>query len=342
MLARVPAATWVAALALSAAPRVAEAAPVLRIEWPTVPGCPDSSVVLSRARQAIAGSKDVDDVRAVAEIMPPAEEGGSWQLHIRTRTVRGAGERTVDVPTCDAVARTAALLLAIASIRTRVTPSTERPIDELAPAPDRVEEPGTPTTPLAPLPFPMTPPDVARAASANAGDVHFVTSAGLGIAVGLLPTIAPAANARLGYEADWLSARVELRALLPQEAIDGEVGAELDVLGAGLDVCANLPVPAVLHAKTHACGGVAIDNVRARGIGGIAAFDVRRNAMMAFGGVGASWDIGRAFRIGADARVGGSFERPMFMIDSVPDGRRLLHSSALVRMESSLTFGTVF
>ena len=98
MVARVRAAAYVASLALSAIPRVAEAAPVLHIEWPTVPGCPDSSVVLARARAAIARSKDAGDVRAVAEIAPPVADGGSWQLHIRTRTVLGAGERTLDVP----------------------------------------------------------------------------------------------------------------------------------------------------------------------------------------------------------------------------------------------------
>lgn len=341
MVARVRAAAWVAALALSATPRVAEAAPVLRIEWPTVPGCPDSSVVLARARAAISRSKDAGDVRAVAEITPPGAEGGSWQLHIRTRTVLGAGERTLDVPSCDALARTAALLVAIASLRAE-PPSTERSIDELAPAPDRIGEPATLVAPLAPLLRPKRPVDATMAASAKEDDAHFVPSAGLGIAVGLFPRVAPAANVTLGYEAGWLRTRVAFQAVLPQEEFDRAVGAELSALGASLDVCARLPLPVILRAKTYGCAGATVEGVRASGIGGIEALDVRRTAMMAFAGLGAEWEVGRAFRIGADARVGGSIARPAFLIESASDGQRLLHRPAAVRGEGSLTFGMVF
>ncbi|MDF2695888.1 MAG: hypothetical protein K0S65_4271 [Labilithrix sp.] len=339
MVARAGAAACVAALALSAAPHVAEAAPVLHIEWPTLPGCPSSSVVLERARVAISRSRGVEDVHAVVEITPPPTEGGAWQLHIRTRTVRGAGERTLEAPSCDAVARAAAVIVGIASVHTRAP--SEPALDELAPAPDRVEEPGPLAVPLSPL-KPLPRRETTMAASAKEADARFVPSAGLGIAIGLLPRVAPAASVTLGYERSWLRAHLAFRALLPQDEIERGIGVELGAFGVSFDVCSRLPLPVILRAKTHVCGGAAVDDIHARGVGGIEAFEVRRAALMAFGGVGAAWEVGHAFRIGADARAGGSVVRPMFMSDSVSDGHRLLHRPALVRAECSLTFGMVF
>ncbi|MBN9164428.1 MAG: hypothetical protein BGO98_24215 [Myxococcales bacterium 68-20] len=343
MVARVRAGAWVAALALSAAPRVAEAAPVLRVEWPTLPGCPSSSAVLERARVATSRTNGVDDVYAVAEVTPPSAEGEPWQLYIRTRTVRGAGERTLEAPSCDAVARAVAMIVGIASLRTRA-PATEHTLDELTPAPDHVEDAGPLVAPLAPV---RPPKDAANAVTASAEKpiTRLVPSAELGVAIGLLPRIAPTASVGLGYEAGWLRARLAFRALLPQEVLDRGRGAELGAFGVSFDGCGRLPVTPVLRAKPHACAGAMLDNVRAHGIGadaGVEAFEVWRVAMMAFAGVGATWDLGRAFRIGADARLGGSVLRPTFVIDSASDGQRQFHRPALVRAESTLTFGMVF
>lgn len=343
MVAGVRAGAWVVALALSAAPRVAEAAPVLRIEWPTLPGCPSSAAVLERARVATSRSNGVDDVHAVAEVTPPAAEGEPWQLYIRTRTVRGAGERTLEAPTCDAVARAAAMIVGIASLRTRA-PVTERTLDELAPAPDRVEDAGPLVTPLAPLRAPKEATN-GMPPSAEKPTTRLVPSTDLGLAIGLLPRVAPTASAGLGYEVGWLRARLAFRALLPQEVLDRGRGAELGAFGVSFDGCARLPVGPVLRAKPHACAGAMFDDIRAHGIGaegGARAFEVWRVAMMAFAGLGATWDVGRAFRLGADARVGGSVMRPTFVIDSAADGQRQLHRPALVRVESSVTFGMVF
>ncbi len=326
-----------ALLAFFGVPRAAGAAPVLRIEWPTVPGCPGSSVVLARARAAIAQSKEVEDVRAVAEITPPAVEGGPWVLHIRTRTARAAGERTLEVPSCDAVARTAALLVALAALRAR-QPAEEHAMEELIPTPDRIDES---SAPAAPLPLPKRARESSPPASPKTPESRLAAAGGLGITVGLLPRAAPVASAMFGYERPALRARVGVRVLLPQDAVDRSVGAELTTLGASFDVCARLPLPLPFRGRPHGCAGAMADDVHARGIGGIQAFDVRRTAVMAFGGAGAEWTLGRAFRLGADVRVGHSLLRPGFVIDA-DEGRRLLHRPAAVRSEAALTFGTVF
>ncbi|MBN9164311.1 MAG: hypothetical protein BGO98_24465 [Myxococcales bacterium 68-20] len=343
MFRRISAAVSTAALAFLAAARVAEAAPVIRIEWPTVPGCPAASVVEQRARAAIAQAKEVDDVLAIAEVTPPTVDRGPWQLHIRTRTARGAGERTLEAASCDAVARAAGLLVALAALRTRA-PSTDEALDEIHPRPERTEEPEVHLAPFAPLALPSVPPprEPSEAPRVKTNDTFFAPSAGIGFAAGLLPRIGVGANAALGYEASWLRTSIGFRAFLPQETIRSGLGAELSALGASLDVCARLPLPALLRAKPRACAGATVDDIHASGRGGTRTFDARRTAIMAFAGLGAEWEIGRSFRIGADVRVGGSLVRPRFVVNSASAGERELHRPAAVRAETTLTFGLVF
>ncbi len=86
------------ALALLFIPRVAHAAPVVHIEWPVVAGCPSAAFVQERARAELARAREADDVRAVAENHAGrAAPGQPWRLHLRTRTIRGAGERDARV-----------------------------------------------------------------------------------------------------------------------------------------------------------------------------------------------------------------------------------------------------
>jgi hypothetical protein len=343
MVRRISAAASAAVLAFFAAARVAEAAPVLRIEWPTVPGCPGASIVEQRARAALAEAKEADDVLAVVDIAPPKVDGDAWRFHIRMRTVRGGGERTLEAGSCDAVARAVGLLVALAALRMR-TPSMGESLDEIVPQPDRVEESGALVAPFAPVDLPKPGParEVPTAERAKADDAHFAPSAGIGFAVGLLPRIGAGAHVALGYEARWLRARAGFRALLPQEEIRWGLGAELSALGASLDVCSRLPLPALLRAKTHACVGATVDEIRASGLGGTRTFEAQRIAMMAFAGLGAEWPIGRVFRIGAEVRAGGSPVRPRFVIDSVSAGEREIHRPAALRAEGSLTLGLVF
>lgn len=329
-----------AVLAFFATVPVAQAAPVLRIEWPTVPGCPEASAVTQHALRAIAGAKEADDVMAVAQIVPPDVDGGAWQLHIRTRTVRGAGERSLEAASCDAIARAAGMLVALASLRTRPM-STEQTLDEIAPQPDRVDEGHVPALPLniaEPRPERQrsTPEPVATS------DTRFVPSAGIGVSAGLLPRIGVGPNVALGYEASWLRARVGVRGMFPQAETRWGLGAELSAVGASADVCGRLPVRAFLRAKTHACAGAIVDDIRARGIGGGQTFVADRTTMLLFAGLTAEWEIDRIYRIGVDVRAGGSIMRPRFVVEAASVGERELHRPSALRAEGSLTFGLAF
>lgn len=329
-----------AVLTFFAMVRVAQAAPVLRIEWPAVPGCPQASAVTQHALRAIARAKEADDVLAVARIVPPDVEGGAWQLHIRTRTVRGAGERSLEAASCDAIARAAGMLVALASLRTRPL-STEQPLDEIAPQPDRVAEGPVPALPLnISEPRPERPRSTPGTVATS--DTHFVPSAGIGVSAGLLPRIGIGPNVTLGYEASWLRSRVGVRGVLPQAETRWGLGAELSALGASADVCGRLPVRALLRAKIHACAGAIVDAIRARGVGAGQTFVADRTTMLLFAGMTAEWEIGSIYRIGADLRAGGSIMRPRFIVDSASAGERELHRPSALRAEGSLTFGLAF
>ncbi len=329
-----------AVLAFFATVPVARAAPALRIEWSEVPGCPESSVVMQHARRAIAGAKEADDVVAVAQIVPPDVDGGAWQLHIRTRTVRGAGERSLEAASCDAIARAAGMLVALASLRTRPL-STEQTLDELAPQPDRVDEGHVPALPLniaepRPERLRSTPEPVATS------DTRFVPSTGIGVSAGLLPRIGVGPNFALGYETSWLRARAGVRGIFPQAETRWGLGAELSAVGASADVCGRLPVRAFLRAKTHACAGAIVDDIRARGIGAGQTFAADRTAMLLFAGLTAEWEIDRIYRVGVDVRAGGSLMRPRFVVESASAGEHELHRPSALRAEGSLTFGLAF
>lgn len=327
-----------AAFALFIAPRAAEAAPVLRIKWPTIPGCPDSSVVVQRARAVLAQAKEVDDVLAIAEITPPAAVGDPWQLHVRVRTVRGAGERSLEAPSCEAVARAAGLLVALAALRAR-GPDTAHPLDELAPASDLVPNAEVLMSPLA-LPTQLAELPAVRTGT-DGDEERFVPSAGFGIAMGILPNIAVGPNASFGYESGPWSANVGIRALLPQEATSRGLGANFVAFGGRFDLCRRLPLPDAWLTETHSCVGAIVDDIHASGVGK-ETFDARRTMISALVGLGARWAAFRVFRIGADVRVGAAFERPSFVVESVPAGERELHRPSIIQGEGTLTFGLVF
>jgi hypothetical protein len=348
MVGRLRVAASATAFVLCAPPRVAEAAPILRVEWPTLPGCPSSAAVLEGARAGIGRARRVDDVLAIADVTPPEAEGSPWRLRIRVRTVHGAGERMLEAASCGALARAAGLLMSIAALRTQ-PPQTDHPIEELAPAPDRVEEPGPLVAPLALATLPRM-----WSSHSNANSGSFAANAGIGIDVGLLPSVAVGPSVVLGYEsgrendgetAVW-SVHGGFFSGFPQDKVRraalGELGGTFSSLGASLDLCRRLPFPRAALARTRACAGATIDSVHATGLGGTSTFEARRVAAMAFAGVGADWDLGRSLRVGVDGRVGASLMRPTFVVDSVAEGERVVHRTAPVRGQATVTFGVVF
>lgn len=324
-------------LAISSFTMSARAAPAkVRVDWPTVPGCPDARSVVAGVQREMMRAAAVDTVLARAEIEPPAAPGDPWRVWIRTRTIRGAGERTLEADTCAELARASALLVALAAMRT-TTPARSDEIAELVPSPDWTPEP-EPLAPARPLELPRRPRQPDRREETRSG---FIVSGGAWSGAGLLPSLAWGPTVAGSYELGPWSVRLSARAALPQDRFLGALGATFDALGVGADLCRTNALAREATFTTRACGGVVLDAIRARGSGGVTADHVRAEAVPFFG-LGASWSPARDVRLGLDVRAGPSLLQPSFAVVTAAEGVRTLHQPHVARVEGLLACGFVF
>jgi hypothetical protein len=323
-------------LAISSSAASARAAPIkVRVDWPTVPGCPDAKSIVLGVERELARATAVDTVLARAEIQPPAAPGDPWRVWIRTRTIHGAGERTLDADTCAELGRAASLLVALAATRP-TTPLRRDEIAELVPSADWIPEP----EPLA-LARPLELPRLPSPARPEGTSSHFVMSAGAWSGAGLLPSLAWGPTITGSYEIGPWALRLAARAALPQDRLRGALGATFDALGVGADLCRTKAFVRDAAFSARACGGFELDAIRARGIGGVTEEHVRAEALPFFG-LGASWSPTQDVRIGLDVRGGPTLLQPSFAVATVAEGVQSLHQPHAVRVEGALTCGFVF
>lgn len=325
------------ALAVTSFTMSARAAPArVRVDWPSVPGCPDAKSVAARVEREMARAAAVDPVVARAEIEPPSAAGDPWRVWIRTRTSRGAGERTLEADTCAELARASALLVALAAIRT-TAPARSDEIAELVPSPAWTPEPGEDTS-SAPIGLPPRPQPSGPSEEPSA---RFIVSAGTWTAAGLLPSLAWGPTVAGSYELGPWSARLSLRAAVPRQELLGSLGATFDALGGGADLCRAFPPGRSETFTSRVCAGIDLDAIRARGEGGTTTDAVRAEAVPFFG-LGAAWWPARPIQLGVDVRGGPSLLQPSFVVLSAAEGLRGLHRPSAMRVEGVLACGFVF
>jgi hypothetical protein len=324
-------------LAVSSFTTSTRAAPAtVRVDWPTVPGCPDATSVVARVHREMARAAAVETVLARAEIQPPAAPGDSWRVWIRTRTIRGAGERTLEADTCAELARASALLVALAAMRA-TPPARSDEIAELKPSPDWTSAPES----LA-LSRPLElPPQAQSPAPLEERRSRFIVSGGTWAGAGVLPSLAWGPTVAGSYETGPWTARLSVRAAVPQDHVLGTLGATFDALGVAADFCGAGALVRVATFTTRACGGVEVDAIRARGKGSMTADAVRAEAVPFFG-LGASWSPARNVQLGLDVRAGPTLLQPTFAVVSAAEGLQRLHQPPAARVEGQLAFGFEF
>ncbi|OJY18360.1 MAG: hypothetical protein BGO98_31945 [Myxococcales bacterium 68-20] len=308
----------------------------VRVDWPTVPGCPDAKSVVARVHREMERAAAVETVLARTEIQPPAARGDPWRVWIRTRTIRGAGERMLEADTCAELARASALLVALAAMRA-APPARSDEIAELMPSSDRTPEPES----LA-LSRPLEPPRQAQwPAPREERRSRFIVSGGTWTGAGVLPSLAWGPTVAGSYETGPWSARLSVRAAVPQAQVLGTLGATFDALGVAADLCRAGALVHVATFTTRVCGGVELDAIRARGKGSKTADAVRAEAVPFFG-LGASWSPARNVQLGLDVRAGPTLLQPSFAVVSAAEGQRSLHQPSAARVEGQLACGFVF
>src|SRR6185312_1294183 len=103
-----------ASLAAAAPARAAEPEGPITLTWPTVAGCPDEREVRAEIERVLGGPPSAASRRYLrAQATVSRGNGGGYHVHLVTDLGGVTGEREFDGPTCAAVARAAALIVAL-------------------------------------------------------------------------------------------------------------------------------------------------------------------------------------------------------------------------------------
>jgi hypothetical protein len=214
--------------AVLSSPRLGAAAPLL-VEW-QAPPCAEQAAFRSRVRDALRRDPDsaLERELQVTIVIREAREKSGYSLRIRT----SAGERELDLSSCDEAVVAAATVVALAIDPNAVTETEsaakpEEPAPSPAPAPAAAPGPA----PRRREPVPSKParearlePHLAAFAGASIGDVPALSPL-LGASVGLRFR-----RLTFGAEGFWIAPQTEL---LPGTTKGGDIG----LWGGGASAC---------------------------------------------------------------------------------------------------------
>lgn len=281
------------------------------LHWSGV--CADTSAVLPNLEVELAETDRAYWVPVQATVVAHDEAPG-LAATVELSTSSGQTRRVLRAETCDALHQAVTLMLAL-----HVDPyggdpppeSSAEPPPEPSPepelhVPEPVEAQPRPTPASVVAPQPVTP----KLADERDPD-RVIVRAGVGVAAGLLPRVAPAFE----LAGAWTRGRWEIGGRVtyqPSQRRDLEVGqVTLQAWDGAAQGCAVFhPGPLVLPLCANVGAGAV--HGRANGFGGAGA-DVRPQAY-ASGSVGAGWAIAPGTRFWARAEAGATLARPRFEV----------------------------
>jgi hypothetical protein len=289
-----------------AQPTPPEAADLLVLDW-TAPAdeCPTGEDVVrdvTRLVGPIERPRKHEPLKAEARLSRSAD--GRWHVRIRTLGPTG-GERTLEAASCQALAKAAALVLAL-----RLNPKLLSSPPPPEPPPPPPPPPPAPTPPPAPPPPPPSPaereqsPERSGPLGASVGVAWLQT-------VGELPSLEEGGELIVGYAPPSLRGRVRIEAYGESDILEqhGSAGADvgggaLRALAGGLRGCAG---PGFGSFYLLGCGGAQVDYMRVEGVGAVSGqaqtnTSLRQAAAWATVDVGgqARWVFARRFAIRLD------------------------------------------
>jgi hypothetical protein len=202
------------AVALAAAPARAagEGEGPISLAWSSVAGCPDAHEVRAEIERVLGGPPSPSTRRYLrAQATVSRGSGAGFHVHLITDLGGVPGERDLDGPTCAAVARATALIVALTFDPDALTRRAEAdpPLPPPAPAP-------APTAPAAPpparpylpepalLPAPLPDPDPRNLPAPPGGVRRVIFAAGVlgSISRGDVPNVGGAIGGRVGLLVD--------------------------------------------------------------------------------------------------------------------------------------------
>ena len=219
--------------ALLATPRASarETSEGVDIVWSAPGDCPTSADLLRRVAPRVPGDAVV---RARGRVEHLADQ---WRLTLDIETPSSRGERTLEAPTCDALASSAAVVIAMSA--------TPAPAPAPAPAPDRVTDPTSP----------------------DRNDARFLVRGQLIGDSGTLPSTAVGGGLAFGMRIlPALSVEAGGSLFAPQDGTVGGTparGASFALLAANVRACVSL----TRRIELAPCLGIDVERLSATGFG---------------------------------------------------------------------------
>lgn len=309
---------WPVLLALSIAfPLHAQSDAGLPIEltWDAPRGCGGSATVLKRVREML-GTARIDSERHVrAKVTLRKTDAGTWQLDLASAGGESAGERRLEVKTCEEAAHAAALLLTLQLDPSRGLTSSE-PADALPP-----ESAKAPLPDAAAAPKPDSPPQPRRVdydrGSAPSKQRRPRTQLGASgsVDVGSLPHVALGASLEAGLLFDAWRVLLTGSAWAPNRAASGSLsgaGAEFNLYDAALLAC--IATPGEHRLRPELCGGFGALYMRAAGFGVAQPSSAHAVYWRALVELGARFTLTSSWSLRFGASLAGVAPRPAFAL----------------------------
>jgi hypothetical protein len=339
-------AVGLAVLALSGAALAADepAAPIV-LRWAAPPGCPTESEVRDDVDRVLGGAPAATSPRHLrAEAVVTRAGTGGFRIHLVTDMGGSLGEREFGGPTCRAVAKAAAVIVALTFDPDAIARKAAGGAPVKSPAPTPVELPAPPTpaleiprlpsppSPPAPAPLPpvLPPPVLTRPApplyppvappappAPPSARPRFVIGATTAASLGALPGVGVGFGGHAGVlvgrfltdlSAAYWPARAATLASRPA------VGGDFRLLAGDARACFAVLVSPIALGP---CAGVEVGSMSADGFGVRSPGSGSVLWVAPLVEATAALPIGRYFAIRLDVGVLAPIERPPFVLENV-------------------------
>lgn len=260
------------------------AAPAIDLRWDPPAGCPDRAAVMGELAATLADSAVSDELVVQATVTAPAE-APEWRLRL-VFSGAGTGERRLEGESCDALAKSAVLVIAMVydPLFVPPTPPPAPPPPTVRPAPPQPAVPVSPPPSAPPPAVPSVPaprpPPVLGTPYRPPPRSSAPSRPRLGFRLGALATLGPLPRAAAGLEGGfivrWRQATLSARgAYLPavRRRLDArpDAGGDIEQWTAGAQGCLSVwsagAPPRLGSILLRSCAAFDAGQLRAQGFG---------------------------------------------------------------------------
>ena len=285
--------------------------------WDAPPECPSAQEVERDIARLIGESSHERTVRASA-VVSSTDDG--WRVRVRMETSGEISERSITAPTCRALEKAVALVVAI-TIEPRAAVSE-------TPAPP------APSPPPPPNDVPKPPPIVVREPAPSR--LKWFAAMGTSTEIGLFPRLGVGGELDIGLRLPMFSAEISGALFAPQSTtLTGSAGGHFNLASMGVRACGRVLGGQV---EVFGCADTVVNRLAGRGFG--VTTPSSASTMLATFGLGPRVDVRLSPTLFLLVDIGATYTpgRASFVLDNV--GR--VYTATHVGMNGRLGFGAQF